>query len=361
MKIELDDLSRPNIRSLLDEHFRNMHDVSPRDSVHAFDIDRLRGPDITFWSAWDDSELLGCGALRELDRSHAEIKSMRTSSTHRRAGIGRAILAHIVEVARTRGYERLSLETGSMDAFIPARSLYESYGFRHCAPFGDYVYDPNSIFMTMRLSDPGGRLEHWENIYRSKDPAQVSWYQPEAALSVELIQRAAPERDAQIIDVGAGASRLVDGLLKRGYSGVTLLDVSSAALDVTRTRLANSATSVNFLEADVLTVSLRDSAFDVWHDRAVFHFLIDSADRVRYIRQLTHALRPGGFAIIATFSEDGPTRCSGLEVVRYSAESLRSELGSEFVLLDNRREEHRTPSNSIQRFTYCLFQRKASE
>ncbi len=361
MKIELDDLSSPDIRSLLDEHFRNMHEVSPRDSVHAFDIDRLRGPDITFWSARDGSELLGCGALRELDRSHAEIKSMRTSSTRRRAGIGRAILAHIVEVARSRGYERLSLETGSMDAFIPARTLYESYGFRHCAPFGDYVDDPNSVFMTMRLSDPVGGLAHWENIYRSKDPAQVSWYQSEATISLELIQSVATERDAAIVDVGAGTSRLVDQLLAFGYENLTLLDVSRTALELTRIRLENPATAVSFVAADVLTVSLPESAFGVWHDRAVFHFLTDPADRRRYVGQLTHALRPGGFALIATFAEDGPERCSGLSVVRYSAESLRRELGFDFLLVDSRREEHQTPSGAIQQFTYCLFQRRSPE
>jgi putative acetyltransferase len=151
MKIEPDDLSRPAIHALLDEHLQNMYALSPPESVHALDLEKLRQPDITFWSAWKGPLLLGCGALKELDRKHGEVKSMRTPSALRRQGAGRAILAHIVEVARSRGYERLSLETGSMEAFKPAQTLYESYGFTRCGPFGDYAEDPNSVFMTLRL------------------------------------------------------------------------------------------------------------------------------------------------------------------------------------------------------------------
>ena len=151
MKIEVDDLSRPAIHALLNEHLQSMYALSPPESVHALDLDKLRRPEITFWSTWDGALLLGCGALEELDRRHGEIKSMRTPQALRRRGAGRAILAHIVQTARTRGYERLSLETGSMDAFAPAQKLYESVGFTHCGPFADYVEDPNSVFMTLRL------------------------------------------------------------------------------------------------------------------------------------------------------------------------------------------------------------------
>jgi putative acetyltransferase len=146
MKIEVDDLSRPAIHALLNEH-----ELSPPESVHALDLEKLRKPGITFWSAWDDSLLLGCGALKELDRKHGEVKSMRTPAAFRRKGAGRAILAHIIEVARSRSYERLSLETGAMEAFKPAQILYESFGFTYCGPFGEYAEDPNSVFMTMRL------------------------------------------------------------------------------------------------------------------------------------------------------------------------------------------------------------------
>lgn len=152
MKIESDDLSRAAIHALLEEHLRSMRALSPPESVHALDLERLRAPEITFWSAWDGEVLLGCGALMELDLRHGEIKSMRTPEARRRTGAGRALLMHIIAEARSRGYERLSLETGSMAAFEPAHRLYESAGFTRTGPFGSYVEDPNSIFMTLALA-----------------------------------------------------------------------------------------------------------------------------------------------------------------------------------------------------------------
>ena len=151
MKIEVDDLSRPALHALLNEHLQSMYELSPPESVHALDLEKLRRPEITFWSAWTDSLLLGCGALKELDATHGEVKSMRTPDALRRQGAGRAILAHIVSVARSRAYAQLSLETGSMEAFKPARKLYESFGFSDCGPFAGYAQDPNSVFMTLRL------------------------------------------------------------------------------------------------------------------------------------------------------------------------------------------------------------------
>ena len=151
MKIEIDDLSRPAIHSLLVEHLQNMYELSPPESVHALDLDKLRKPEVSFWSAWEGSLLLGCGALKELDQKHGEVKSMRTPKALRHRGAGRAILAHVIEVARSRAYERLSLETGSNEAFKPAHRLYESFGFTYCGPFGEYPEDANSVFMTLRL------------------------------------------------------------------------------------------------------------------------------------------------------------------------------------------------------------------
>lgn len=148
MLIRVDDLSGPEIRALLEEHLRSMHELSPPESVHALDLAALRRPEITFWTAWSEEALVGCGALKELDAAHGEVKSMRTPAAHRRSGVGRAMLEHIIAVARSRAYARLSLETGSMDAFLPARRLYESFGFSYCAPFADYAEDPNSVFMT---------------------------------------------------------------------------------------------------------------------------------------------------------------------------------------------------------------------
>ena len=151
MRIETDDLSSPEIRALLQEHLNNMYALSPPESVHALDITKLRAPDITFWTAWDGPLLLGCGALKQLDTHHAELKSMRTPAAHRGRGAGRALLVHILQVAQTRGYTRLSLETGTASAFLPAQKLYASVGFTFCGPFANYREDPHSVFMALDL------------------------------------------------------------------------------------------------------------------------------------------------------------------------------------------------------------------
>lgn len=151
MRVEPDDPARPDVFALLEEHLRHMHALSPPDSVHALDVSGLQQPGITFWSVRDGTTLLGCGALKELDPEHGEVKSMRTPQALRRRGAGRLMLSHIVEEARRRGYRRLSLETGSMEAFRPAWRLYESFGFRPCGPFADYRPDPHSVFMTLTL------------------------------------------------------------------------------------------------------------------------------------------------------------------------------------------------------------------
>ena len=151
MEIRLDDLAGSEIRALLAEHLESMHRLSPPESVHALDVDALLKPEVTFWTAWSSGKLLGCGALKELTPAHGEVKSMRTASAHRRRGVARTVLEHIIAEARRRDYARLSLETGSMPAFEPARRLYESFGFAYCSPFGDYADDPNSVFLTRTL------------------------------------------------------------------------------------------------------------------------------------------------------------------------------------------------------------------
>ena len=153
MRIEIDDLTRPEVHALLNEHLQNMHALSPAESVHALDVERLRQPEITFWSIWEEEQLLGCGALKELSCSHGEIKSMCTPKVLRRKGAGKAILAHIISCARQRAYKRLSLETGSGAQFLPARKLYESFGFLFCGPFADYQEDAHSCFMTLELKN----------------------------------------------------------------------------------------------------------------------------------------------------------------------------------------------------------------
>ena len=151
MQIRVDDLSGREIRALLAEHLHSMHQLSPPESVHALDLAELLKPEITFWTIWNQDELLGCGALKELSTSHGEIKSMRTVAAHRREGVARAMLKHLLTEAYRRSYRRVSLETGSAPAFAPARSLYESFGFTYCPPFGDYTDDPNSVFLTRVL------------------------------------------------------------------------------------------------------------------------------------------------------------------------------------------------------------------
>jgi ubiquinone/menaquinone biosynthesis C-methylase UbiE len=195
---------------------------------------------------------------------------------------------------------------------------------------------------------------HWERVYRAKGPDQLSWFQSEARMSRELIEQAAPDRDAHIVDVGAGASTLVDGLLASGYRRLTVLDLSDAAIQQAKQRLGPAADAVTWMVEDVLAASLADTSVDVWHDRAVFHFLTDPADRARYVSQVRRIVRPGGFVLVATFAEDGPTRCSGLEVARYSPTALHAEFGSDFRVVDSRREEHHTPWGTAQAFTYCL-------
>lgn len=151
MEIKLDDLTGPEVAALIGEHLQGMALHSPPESIHALNLDELKKPEITFWSAWEQDELLGCGALKELDGQHGEIKSMRTATAHLRKGVAKRILAHIIEEAKRRGYLRLSLETGSMEAFEPAKRLYASFGFQYCEPFSDYIEDPNSVFMTKEL------------------------------------------------------------------------------------------------------------------------------------------------------------------------------------------------------------------
>lgn len=200
---------------------------------------------------------------------------------------------------------------------------------------------------------PGGR-EHWERIFTEKGEEQVSWFQARPGPSLGLIARAGLGHDARIIDVGGGASRLVDALLAEGYRQLTVLDLSAAALERVRARLGEAAAGVRLLVADATAWS-PDGTYDLWHDRAAFHFLTEPAQRAGYRAALAAALRPGGQAIIATFAADGPERCSGLPVVRYAPEALAAELGPGFRLEESLRDEHRTPGGNVQAFQFCRF------
>jgi 2-polyprenyl-3-methyl-5-hydroxy-6-metoxy-1,4-benzoquinol methylase len=187
---------------------------------------------------------------------------------------------------------------------------------------------------------------------REKAPNTVSWYRPHLETSLALIERVS-SRDSRIIDVGGGESTLVDDLLSRGYDNVTVLDISQKAIDTNKQRLGSASEGVHWLVADITKAVLPRSEYDVWHDRAVFHFLTTPADREAYVRQAANSVKPGGYVIVSTFGPEGPTKCSGLEVVRYDAESLHQEFGVHFRLLESRNELHETPFGTIQQFLYC--------
>lgn len=194
---------------------------------------------------------------------------------------------------------------------------------------------------------------HWETIYTTKAPESVSWYRPHLETSLALIERAAPARSASIIDVGGGESTLIDDLLLRGYKNLALLDVSPSAIEFTRKRLGSAAVQVRLLVCDIFETVLEPHAYDLWHDRAVFHFVTAPERRLAYVEQVARAVKPGGHVIVSTFGPEGPPRCSGLEVMRYDAESLHSEFGRRFRLVESSKELHQTPSGTTQQFLYC--------
>lgn len=199
---------------------------------------------------------------------------------------------------------------------------------------------------------------HWARIYETLAPTEVSWYQEHLRLSLDLIHSTGPSKAAQIIDVGGGTSRLVDALLAEGYQHVTVLDIAGRALALARQRLASRAAGVTWVEADITTIEPPRDCYDVWHDRAVFHFLLQPEERRRYVENMRHAVRSDGHVIVATFALEGPTRCSGLNVVRYSPASLADEFGGQFELVKNTSELHRTPLGVEQAFQYCSFRKR---
>ena len=195
--------------------------------------------------------------------------------------------------------------------------------------------------------------EHWETVYRTRPTERVSWYRDHLERSLQFIEAAALPRDAAIIDVGGGASTLVDDLLERGFGRVTVLDLSAAALEAAQARLGERAAGVEWLCADVLEARLPEQSFDFWHDRAVFHFLTDPADRARYVATARRALKPGGHIVVATFGPHGPDKCSGLEVMRFTPEGIHDAFGADFTKVGDAAEVHQTPWGSEQEFVYC--------
>src|SRR5512146_1880550 len=202
--------------------------------------------------------------------------------------------------------------------------------------------------------------DHWEKVYATKATDAVSWFQEHAELSFDLIKSTGAGKDAGIVDVGGGASRLVDDLVAEGYNDLTVLDLSAAALNAARQRLGAQQNKVRWIEADITQVNLPANRYDIWHDRAVLHFLTTPEQRAAYVRTVFRSVKPGGHVIVATFAEGGPLQCSGLPVMRYRADELHDEFGEAFTLLKHQKEAHHTPSGTVQQFVYCYCRRISS-
>jgi 2-polyprenyl-3-methyl-5-hydroxy-6-metoxy-1,4-benzoquinol methylase len=198
------------------------------------------------------------------------------------------------------------------------------------------------------------KKEHWEKVYGDKAPDAVSWYAPHLDTSLSLIHQAAHSKDAVIIDIGGGESTLVDDLLSEGYEDISVLDISQKAIDVARDRIGKRAVQVHWYCADITQATLPQGYFDVWHDRAVFHFLTEEAQRARYVEQVMRSVKHGGYVIMSTFGPDGPEKCSGLDVVRYDSENLHGQFGKTFKLINSSTELHQTPIGTTQQFLYCF-------
>ncbi|OGW81070.1 MAG: methyltransferase [Omnitrophica bacterium GWA2_52_8] len=203
-----------------------------------------------------------------------------------------------------------------------------------------------------------GPESHWNSVYRMKTPEQVSWFQPRLEKSLELIAISGVDKKERILDAGGGASTLAGDLLTRGYENITVLDISGQALQKAKDRLGKTADNMTWIEANITKVDLLEDSIALWHDRAVFHFLTAEKDRWAYAKTLNKALKPGGYLILACFSLEGPSKCSGLEVMRYSPETLSRELGPGFSLVQSDFENHKTPFGTQQNFVYCLFRKR---
>jgi SAM-dependent methyltransferase len=198
---------------------------------------------------------------------------------------------------------------------------------------------------------------HWDRVYQSRPADQVSWFQQHAERSLQFIRSTCVAKDGHIIDVGGGASTLVDDLLREGYTNLSVLDISPAALWAAQQRLGKDAARVHWIVADITQIEFPEASVDVWHDRAVFHFLTAEQDRQRYVQAVLHAVKPGGHVIVATFAEDGPLKCSGLDIVRYRPDTLHDQFGAAFELVESANEAHHTPAGAEQKFIYCYCRR----
>ena len=196
--------------------------------------------------------------------------------------------------------------------------------------------------------------EHWDKVYNTKSPESVSWYAPHLETSLNLIHQASSNKTSAIIDIGGGEATLVDDLLSEGYSNISVLDISQKAIDVARGRIGKQADMVHWYCADITQATLPQNYFDVWHDRAVFHFLTEELDRLKYVEQVVQSVKKGGYVIMSTFGLGGPEKCSGLNVMRYDAKNLHHQFGKSFNLINSSTEIHKTPLGTTQQFLYCF-------
>lgn len=278
-------------------------------------------------------------------------------------GIGKALMNHLISWAKENP-KALKIELLVRSSNSRAISLYKKMGFTEEGRIKNRIrISPtefiDDIMMGLWLkpdSQTDSKKSHWENVYSTKADEQLSWTQSSPAISLEWILESSPARDAKVIDIGGGISELTDSLLQEKFMRPTVLDISGAALDRAKARLGQKASLVQWIESDITKFETKET-FSFWHDRAVFHFLVKPEDRRKYVDTLTHALVPGGFALIATFATDGPSKCSGLEVMRYDEKGLSQELGSAFQLIKSCRYTHTTPWGSEQNFVFCLFKK----
>lgn len=196
--------------------------------------------------------------------------------------------------------------------------------------------------------------DHWEKVYSTKSPESVSWFAPHLEISLNLIHQASSSKDSAIIDIGGGEATLIDDLLSEGYTDISVLDISQKAIDVARNRIGVLADKAHWYCANILQATLPQNYFDIWHDRAVFHFLTEEVDRMRYIEQVMRSVKHGGYVIMSTFGPEGPEKCSGLDVVRYDAKNLHGQFGKSFKLINSSTEIHKTPMGTTQQFLYCF-------
>ncbi len=337
MVIEIDDLTDPAVIELLEEHLVDMYATSPPESVHALDVSGLKRPEITFWVAREGGTALGCAALKQIDSGHGEVKSMRTARNARGRGVATTLLAHLMSAARARGYSRLSLETGSMEFFAPARRLYERNGFRYCGPFGSYQEDPNSVFMTRLLHDMEATVEFFD------DPEKVEQYISMAEgydgrELIEQLRRHLPDR-SHVLELGMGPG--VDLELLKQHFVVTGSDRSKVFVD----RYQAKHPEADLLHLDAVSLQT-DRTFDCIFSNKVLHHLSRDELRQSFTAQASR-VRPGGLLMHSFWVGDGEDTIEGMRFTYHTEETLRESFDRNMREITMERYTEMEPDDSL--------------